>query len=222
MDQISFTNQVLCSAFRPNPFKRDLCKDCLNKIQAHGGAEERDIVAALEYAVDDVPSLILESRNFSGQLFVGGYKSGLNTKFLIDSGVILIVDTCPSLKRVLGTKYVNEMVSRDANPTVDFEYLALDWEDSKEQRLDPEQIEPVLSTIKTFLSQGKSVLIHCAQGKSRSVILTMAYLIYSGRCTTVPEALAWMKSHRQMFILVDCLDTEDLECSYEADRAGHI
>ena len=42
-------------------FKADLCKACSSKIQSHSGARDDQISAALEFSVDNVPSLVLDA-----------------------------------------------------------------------------------------------------------------------------------------------------------------
>ena len=50
--QMHFDGSAGCPRFAANPFKRDICQVCQNKIQAHDAASEADISAAIEYAAD--------------------------------------------------------------------------------------------------------------------------------------------------------------------------
>ena len=60
--------------------------------------------------MDRVPSLILEHMK-GGQIFLGGYKAALNTSFLKNKNITLVVDTAKGLGNVLGPKY-SKMVSK--------------------------------------------------------------------------------------------------------------
>ena len=51
-EQMHFDGSAGCPRFAANPFKRDICQVCQNKIQAHDAASEGDISAAIEYAAD--------------------------------------------------------------------------------------------------------------------------------------------------------------------------
>ena len=50
--QMHFDGRAGCARFEANPFRRDICQVCQNKIQAHDSASEKEVSAALEYAVD--------------------------------------------------------------------------------------------------------------------------------------------------------------------------
>ena len=47
-----FDGRAGCPRFTANPFRRDICQVCQNKIQAHDSASEQEVSAAIEYAVD--------------------------------------------------------------------------------------------------------------------------------------------------------------------------
>ena len=49
--QVHFTGKSKCPEFVANAFKKDICKECQNKIQSHDKATQDQIVEALEYAV---------------------------------------------------------------------------------------------------------------------------------------------------------------------------
>ncbi|XP_059095961.1 uncharacterized protein LOC131890600 [Tigriopus californicus] len=197
MSQIHFTGSSNCVQFQANPFKADLCQACLGKIGNHSGATPREISAALEYSVDQVPSSILPNAR-NGKLFVGGYKASINKTFLINNQVCLIVNTCPSLPLTMGSKYVKQLKNRNEDSSLNFRELTIDWQDSATQIISLSEITDTYKIIGDTLKTGESALIHCAQGKSRSVILAMGFLIFSGVCLSVDEALQWMKDKRQM------------------------
>lgn len=197
MSQIHFTGARNCTQFRPNPFKADICQMCQGKIAAHQGASPKEINAALEYSVDQVPSTIITNAQ-NGKLFVGGYKASINKAFLISNQVCLIVNTCPSLQLTMGNKYVKQLKTRNEDTNLNFRELTLDWQDSTNQVIDIDEIITIYKAIEDTLTTGKSALIHCAQGKSRSVILAIGFLIFSGVSLSVDQGLQIMKEKRQM------------------------
>ena len=195
--QINFTGESLCPTFTPNSFKKDLCQLCQSKIQCHSSASDEEIAAALEYTVDKVPSLIWSYLDFNSNLYVGGYKSGLNRKFLMDAQIGLIVDTAPSLIKTLGPKYEAQRTNVRAEYNRNINVISLDWEDKVEQRINPDELKSTLIDIENTLSNGRSVLIHCAQGKSRSSAVAVAFL--SAKLNiSIEEALNIVQKGRKM------------------------
>jgi protein-tyrosine phosphatase len=52
--------------------------------------------------------------------------------------------------------------------------------------------------VQTALREGKRVLIHCAHGGSRSVILCAGYLLGIGEATTAEHAVAMVRARRMV------------------------
>merc|ERR1719318_2433428 len=160
-----FPNDVLSHCwlpqFSPNHFKADMCVHCQNKIQAHAGATQQRISAALEFSVDKVPSLIWE--HGGGNLFLGGYKAALNIAFLKRSKVSLVVDTAKGLENVLGPKY-KKMVDKRGEECPDVTIHPLPLNDDLQQVLHMDDLRNVSKLMMEELERGCSVIVHCAQG----------------------------------------------------------
>ena len=154
------------------------------------------ISAALEYSVSSVPSLIWETEAGGGKLYLGGYKAAVNLRWLAASNTSLIVNTARGLEAVLGPRYRRQLEARAAAcPAV--AVLSLPLDDDLVQRLDPAQLAEVHGRVEAALAAGSSVLVHCAQGRSRSTAVAAASLCrLTG--TRVEEVLATIQTRRTM------------------------
>ena len=50
--QVTFSGESPCELFVPNPFKKDVCRECMSKIITHHRAaveKEKDVRAAVEF-----------------------------------------------------------------------------------------------------------------------------------------------------------------------------
>ena len=66
--QLTFSGESECELFEPNPFKRDVCRACMQKIVAHkrsAVASEEHAKAAIEW-LSKKPSLILAAGELYG------------------------------------------------------------------------------------------------------------------------------------------------------------
>eukprot|EP00088_Acartia_fossae_P039257 TRINITY_DN40860_c0_g1_i1.p1 TRINITY_DN40860_c0_g1~~TRINITY_DN40860_c0_g1_i1.p1 ORF type:complete len:216 (-),score=39.08 TRINITY_DN40860_c0_g1_i1:84-731(-) len=191
--QICFSGKAGCPEFCPNPFKADMCKNCTSKIQDHSGATEEQVAHALEYAVDKEASLLYSEK---GSLYLGGYKPSLNHQFLRSCGVKLIVNTAASLGKVLGPRYLKQRAQR-AQMFPDIEEIVLNLNDDLHQVLDFQEFGEVSKRIQDTLNNGESVLVHCAQGKSRSASLAIFH-IFTHCDKSIEESYEFVKSKRRM------------------------
>ncbi|CAB4068605.1 unnamed protein product [Lepeophtheirus salmonis] len=132
-NQINFQSSSNCPTFSPNKFKKDLCQICIEKISKHSTATDEQIRDALNYFVDKVPSLIWSGQ---GNVFMGGYKSAINIKFIQDNSIRLIINASGNFENIMGPKYLSELT------------------------------HVCMREINICINEGQSVLIHCAQGKS--------------------------------------------------------
>ena len=70
--QLTFSGESECELFEPNPFKRDVCRACMQKIVAHkrsAVASEEHAKAAIEW-LSKKPSLILAAGELYGSAAV--------------------------------------------------------------------------------------------------------------------------------------------------------
>lgn len=112
-------------------------------------------------------------------LYLSGYKFASDTKQLKKNNI---------------THIINAAGSNCANVSTEIKYLTLNLKDNTK-----ENIECVFYMCIDFILKAKEqngkVLIHCYQGRSRSVAIAMAYYIYKYK-TSVEKTLALIQSKR--------------------------
>ena len=129
-------------------------------------------------------------------LITGGYKAAINTNWIKENNVSLIVNTARGMDYILGPKFARGIAKRkEACP--DTEILELLMDDDLQQKLDIEDLRQTASRIMTSLKAGSSVLVHCMQGKSRSSTVVVASLCLEWR-RPVMEVLAFVQEKRNM------------------------
>ena len=169
------------------------CRECLRDIMKHSSkaVKEEDIMKALE-ADASQPSLI------SNNLYLGAFQSAMNTNFLTNNNIQLIINAAndqlynlfPKLK-----KYKEEFYSQ-------YDFTLLGLEDTTTQEIDFNIIKDICQQIHQYLTENKGVLIHCAQGKSRSAMVVIFYLVE--KCNmTLDEATLYLKGKRSCVQLND-------------------
>ena len=79
------------------------------------------------------------------------------------------------------------------------DFLELNWVDAHEQVLPAADVQRSVKYIHAAITSGKSVVVHCAQGKSRSTTVVLAYVCSAMKArVTVAEGLALVKERRAM------------------------
>jgi len=194
--QMHFSGSANCPKFAGNPFRKNFCVSCQQRIDAHSGATQQQIVEAIEYAVDKVPSEVW--RHESSCLFVGGYKASINVQFLSANNVGMIVHACPGIEKQFGSK-VEALFKKRRQALPQIEEFFVKWEDSLSQRIDDAALwSELLGKIhSSFVDRQVSVLVHCAQGKSRSAAIAVAYVAKFGKMS-VTKALEVVQAGRKM------------------------
>ena len=189
--------------FVPNRFKKDMSTDGVRIGQHYRYAvkAEEHVVQALEYACDTVPSLILAADGGGsgggdggsgggggggyGALFHGGYRCVGNARFLASHRVRRVVNTALDL----GAFFVKYPQSVAAAEQQGVRFLHLGWVDSEEQEVEEQALLGACRFIHEARRAGDGVLVHCAQGKSRSATVVTAY-VAALHALPVTEALA--------------------------------
>lgn len=195
--QINFSGESSCDKFSPNQFKPSLCGNCSKLVSSHKAEAVSDSVVqqALEHLVESVPSLILEHSDDLGPVYLGGYKAASNTKFLTDEGKIShVLCTAQGLGDVFGPKYTRAI---DAAKEEGVIFLDMEWLDRPDQSISMSELTEAVRFVEKGRTDGTGVLIHCAQGKSRSGMATVAYVMAKlGK--SVDDALMLVRTKRTM------------------------
>ena len=194
MDQMCFSGLSNCPTFRANPFRKNICSLCQCKIQDHSGASQADIATAIEYSADHVPSKILQTSGTSFCLYMGGMKSAVNLEFLQNNQIKLIICAAKDLGKVFGPKYEKMVEKRNKN-IPDLKVVQVDWVDTIDQKLCEEELKKILQTI---YQCPFGVLVHCAQGKSRSGVICISFLAMLNPTVGIEDIAKQVKSKREM------------------------
>jgi predicted protein tyrosine phosphatase len=157
--------------------------------------DREHVIQALEFACETEPSLILPADEVSGTgaLFHGGYRCVGNLTFLRKHSVSRVVNTALNL----GSFFVKFPRSVAAAEQEGIKFLNLGWTDSEEQKIEADALAEACRFVHAARSEGKGVLVHCAQGKSRSATVTTAY-VAALLALPVAAALARVQEGRRM------------------------
>lgn len=183
--------------FEPNRFKKDMSTDGIKIGQHYRYAVKsaEHVVQALEYACETEPSLILPADEASGTgaLFHGGYRCVGNLGFMRRHGVRRVVNTALRLESFF-VKFPQMIAAAEAEGIA---FLNLGWVDSEEQTIEADVLTEACRCVHAARTAGAGVLVHCAQGKSRSATVTTAYVasLYN---LPVASALARVQEGRRM------------------------
>lgn len=127
-----------------------------------------------------------------GRLYVGGINALLNTARLVENGVTGVV-SCAAGLDIFGPRVARGVAAMRERG---MDHLQLTWYDDDTTDLSPE-MPAALRFVRERMRRGEGVLVHCAQGKSRSGALAVAYVAASTGCS-VAEALALVQKRRRM------------------------
>jgi hypothetical protein len=194
--QLTFEGSHPNPVFRPNRFKKDMGEDAVKMVRYHRYAVKSDqhLLEAIEFSCDkeasDLSPAIMAISGGGlppspGKLLLGGFRCVFNLAYLGRHGVKTIVSTA----RDLGSFYVKYPAAvQTAKEKLGISFFECPWVDSETQQLvevkGSESFQDGGSTfgdaircIHRTLNSCSSVLVHCAQGKSRSTTLCVGYLI---------------------------------------------
>jgi atypical dual specificity phosphatase len=133
------------------------------------------IRCALEYgqAAQKVPSEIIQPAHCVGGLYLGGYKAVQNSTFLKRKNVTHVVNTAKGLE-MFGPSYIRGLNNAKG---LGVTFLEMNWCDDSNQTLSAADLSQAVHFIHISRMAGGSVIVHCAQGKSRSTSVILAYLL---------------------------------------------
>lgn len=175
LNEIKFTGESSCTKFRTHTWKPNVCAACKKPTLKHfsDAVCKADALKALEAVKKErIPSLILETEGKWGELYLSGFKTVFSKEFMPKCGAVLnVAGKEIYLGPKLQTDYENGI---KMNSSV---FLEFQWEDSEEFQIPMKAMEKSLQFIDKHRSQGKTVLVHCRSGKSRSVTVVIAYIM---------------------------------------------
>jgi protein-tyrosine phosphatase len=157
---------------------------------------DKYISIAMESAQKDQPATCI--LDLGGKLYLGGFLSS-GEKFVVENKITRIINCALGLEKM----YVGwgKQVTKIEKTMSDVKFLRLGWMDTEDQKiykLKPgDQIEESIRFIHEGLKRGENVVIHCAQGKSRSGTVAIAYLMIAQNMN-YREALKYVQEKRPM------------------------
>lgn len=201
LTQIHLSGEVPCPLFTPHMLKANICTSCSKLINKHAPEaipDDQCLLKALEFSQkgEKTPSCILPSSDGVGGLFHGGFKGVMNSDFLRKEGVTHIVNTAKGLE-IFGPKYLQGVATAKE---LGITFLELGWEDTTSFVIPETDLGRCVEFIHEARGNGGSVLVHCAQGKSRSATAVIAYLMacYDGKGVEFGEGLRIVQEQRKM------------------------
>ena len=167
-----------------NPKFVGVCVQC-----RHGHTDEHDVMHQKAAATDSVPCAVTDS------LFVSNIVAATNAELLRKHGITHIVNCCPGAFRGNGGALVCRILGAEDG----FERLDLDgFEDSSGQDIAQfgQQATQFISDALAANAANK-VLVHCAQGVSRSSSMCILFLMEANQLA-YDDALALVKQARPL------------------------
>ena len=167
------------------------CADCSEDIRAHSRGEVTDaqLLAVLNAQDDGKASVIVP-----GELSVGSYKAALRvckaaapTECVLNCAGHKLHDFLPP------TRAGFDKLRSETPPRL----YDLEWEDSEAFEIKLEEVLSALAWAREQVASGLHVVVNCAQGKSRSGLMAIAYLM-AKRKLAVADALAEVQARRPL------------------------
>lgn len=125
-----------------------------------------------------IPSVDLPCE-IESRLYLGGQYTAQNKELLDNLGIKAIVNCCIEMKNIHQSS---------------FSYHRTDLEDTMTQNIMP-AINPTLSFIRDHVWKGNKVLVHCAQGQSRSGSMIVAWIMLT-HGFTLDKAMDWVREKK--------------------------
>jgi len=197
-NQLTFSGLSKCKAFTPMTIKPNMCTECMKLMTNHSkeAVEIKYVLDAIEYDQKNlnIPSIVLprDENKKVGALLLGGYLCVVSLKEKSKQATH-VVNTALGLE-IFGPKYVKAVTSLKESG---IKFINLDWVDNEGQLIDKD-LQTAIEFIDVARSQGGDVLVHCAQGKSRSSTVVVAYLMAKSMYPDVETALKYTQEKRKM------------------------
>ena len=168
------------------------CAECGEDIRAHSREEVTDaqLLEVLNVQDDGKASIILP-----GELAVGSYKAALAVcKQSAPCNICVLNCAGQALHSFMPLTRKDFDRLRGENPP---RLRDLEWEDSESFDIELQDVIAALAWMRSQVESGRMVVVNCAQGKSRSGTMAVAYLMAKQKLSVV-EALARVKAHRPL------------------------
>eukprot|EP00730_Choanoeca_flexa_P000196 TRINITY_DN10089_c0_g1_i3.p1 TRINITY_DN10089_c0_g1~~TRINITY_DN10089_c0_g1_i3.p1 ORF type:complete len:220 (+),score=38.14 TRINITY_DN10089_c0_g1_i3:39-698(+) len=194
-DQVTFDNLSSCPKFAPNRLKPDLCRDCMQRVTAHkqDAVTEEQLRLALDHLPNCKPASLIDLKDSAGgQLWLGSFKA-VHPSFIEQHQIAMVVTAAKGIGSVW-PGFDKHCARFGAN---NVKHIQLDWVDSTDFTIPMDELCSIIAAIHTQLTDGANVLVHCAQGKSRSTSVVIAYLMRY-RQMNYNASLALVRSCRPM------------------------
>lgn len=197
--QICLTNDTKCDKWEPNPFKKQNCK-CGARFLAHSKAavQPSDVYAYLAHIEALSPcNEILPADAAAGQgaLYLGS-KAACGNKVVEKLNIGAIAQTAGGLEAFFPPfgKQIENLRSKNVA------ILQLGWTDSESFKLSPNHLQEGIDFLNEHRAKGVNCVVNCAQGKSRSSTLVIAYLMWLDRVrfSSVKETLKFVHARRSL------------------------
>lgn len=198
LSQLTFSGlSQNCSRYAANPFRRDRCTECGKGVRDHRAeaVSNDDIMVAIAHAQGAQGGhLILPAENGFGEMHLGGFMA--SGKAYIESRRITHVINAA---KGLGSFFVGWAKQLPALAEQGVVFMRLEWTDTHDQKLYRDQPWDTLTEAVLFIEdarkRGGNVVVHCAQGKSRSTTVVVAYMM-AKRGMGVEEAVKFVQAKR--------------------------
>ncbi|CAE7233356.1 DSPTP1B, partial [Symbiodinium pilosum] len=166
----------------------------LNHHAATAIKSARHIAAAMETSAAGkrAATRVLEVEQ-GAAIYLGGAGAVMNPEFLVAENIKGIV-TCARDLQVLWPKFNEAVADAEARG---LKYHLVPLLDEPQQKLEVEDLRKAAGFLHQIVEAGGNVLVHCAQGRSRSTTVLLAYLA-AAKNMTVVSALALIQDKRHM------------------------
>ncbi len=155
-----------------------------SELAIHQEQQELAVPNVVIEAVVENPSRPREQ--LTGGLLIGAIYSACNQVEVFNRGVGAVF--CCTHDTSQFPSYASS--SRKLKSNLGITWARLIWRDADDQVFERGDIEAVVRDMHKFRKAGKTVLVHCVMGMSRSAVLVLAYLLAVDHSKTVDDALA--------------------------------
>jgi protein-tyrosine phosphatase len=189
-----------CAKFTANKFRKNICVKCQCEASKHTGLTSEEMITAAIARDDTYPTKIEDG------LFIGSFQGSMNLKFLEKENITHVVNCAADLKEKFrhfkqypekGISYLDLDLGDDTSTDLLGEATVMPSAEKKvEAHLDENgPLSVTYRFIDDALSNNGHVLIHCAQGVSRSGAVLVAYLMRKNGIS-FEEAMAIVRPKR--------------------------